>query len=149
MSEETIIWSREELQKYIETHLALKEVEEPLKITIKDYKPRRTIQQNSLYWMWMDYLALFLNKTKGAKQKYTKDDVDTVCRHLHLGYEDVKFNRTVIERQLKRLSKLDKGEMFDYMQHIDEWAATSLKTQLPRPEKNEFDALKQQNDKGE
>lgn len=143
MNEETVVWNKKDLKSLVEKLIKENDVEEPLKVIVKDYKPRRSLKANSLYWMWLDYLAREFTERSEDDVFYTKEDLHDICRHKFLGYKDKKLNKTVIKSQLVETSKLDKGDFFDYMTQIDDWCLSMKKPiKLPRPEKNEYDDLR-------
>jgi hypothetical protein len=94
----------------------------------------RSLSQNALYWMWMGEMATHF-ASRGAE--IDKDKAHDLMRHQHLGYEDIVINNTVINSQLKSTTKLTKGEMHDYMEKVDAWAADHG-VLLPHPEDSEY-----------
>ena len=107
----------------------LKEEKFPFRLIFKSGKAR-SINQNSLYWKWLAIMA----------KKYKQDepeDMHDLMRHKFLGYEDKRVGKTVISNQLKSTTKLDKGEMFHYMEKINMWAADNSLL-LPIPEESEY-----------
>jgi hypothetical protein len=136
MSSEIVIWSRKDLEQYVATLLAEELVEEPLKFTKKDYKVTRSLKANSLYRMWCDNLALEFSK-RLKDTNYSGDDIHDICRHKFLGYTDIVIGKTTIKGQLISTSSLDKGEFFDFMTKVDDWAISAGVT-LPRPAKSEY-----------
>lgn len=138
---EHVIWNKKDLEGFYNKVLEDYDVEEPIKIIIKDYKPRRTLKANSLYWMWMDYLARVFTENEKIDGVFNKDDIHDICRHKFLGYKDKKFNATTIPQQLIETSTMDSGDFFDYMSQVDDWAL-GMKIFLPRPKKNEYDDIK-------
>ena len=96
--------------------------------------PLRTLSQNALYWVWMRQLAVEFSK---GERFFAEDNMHDLCRHLHLGYEDIIVGHTEIPHQLKSTTKLTKNQMSDYMMKIDNWAI-DLGILLPRPDGNEY-----------
>lgn len=134
-ADEIVIWSRKDLEQWTAKLLNEEDVEEPLKFTKKNYKVTRSLKANALYRMWCDKLALiFSEKMEGS---LSGDDLHDICRHKFLGYTDTVIGNTTIKGQLTSTTKLDKGDFFDYMSKVDDWAL-NLSIKLPRPEKSEY-----------
>ena len=125
------------LSDLVELFAALKEEKYPFRLIFKSGK-KRSINQNSLYWKWLGIMAT----------KYKQDspeDMHYLMRHKFLGYEEKRIGKTVISNQLKSTTKLDKGEMFYYMEQINSWSAENSLL-LPIPEESEYkDILDRQN----
>jgi len=82
----------------------------------------RSLSQNALYWIWMREIADYLNKHNGSD--FIEDEIHWRMKHDFLGYmDDMTVGSAKIKGQLKSTSKLTKGEMFHYMEQIDQWAA--------------------------
>ena len=75
----------------------------------------RSLSQNALFHMWVGQAAHFF--------KLTPEQMKMVFKHQFLGYEDCKIGKLDIKGQLRRTSKLDKGEMNHFMSQVDAWCA--------------------------
>lgn len=95
----------------------------------KTWEKSRSLDQNSLYWMWLDRMAKHFSK----QQKFTNEDMHDLMRHQFLGYEDKQISKTKIVSQLKSTTKLSTKEMSEYMTKVEAWAADNG-CLLPRPE---------------
>lgn len=94
----------------------------------------RTLSQNALYWQWLGQMATFFT---GKGYPLSKEDAHDLMRHEFLGYESKTLGRTEIKPQLRSTTKLDRGEMAQYMTMVDQWAAEKG-CLLPKPEDSEY-----------
>ena len=93
-------------------------------VVIKKKWSKRSLNQNSLYWIWIDVIA----QTFG----YTSEEMHVVIKGL-LGFKKeviIKGKRYRIPRSTTSYSK---GEMVDYMFEVERWANQEGIT-LPHPE---------------
>lgn len=87
-----------------------------LKVEVK--AGNRSLDQNSLYWVWIAQITEFVNEKKGSD--FNTNEMHEWMKHTFLGYEDAKvIGKVEIPIQLRSTSKLTKSEMFDYMEKID------------------------------
>ncbi|CDM88201.1 YbcN family protein [Xenorhabdus bovienii] len=106
----------------------LKEVlatNQPHRIIIKPWKNTRSLSQNATAHMWFGEISRFL-KSNGAK--FSPDEVKEMMKHTFLGYEvvervDARTQEPERVRTLRQTSKLDTGEMFRFMEQVEQWAA--------------------------
>ena len=95
-------------------------MEYPLSIEIKEHKAKRSLSQNALYWVWLDYMAKHFSKKVPS---CTDEQMHDLMRHKFLGYEDKTIGRTEIKGQLASTKKLEVAAMSEYMMKIEAWAA--------------------------
>ena len=97
--------------------LAVKEVDlsKPHKVTIEEYKPNKTLEQNNTYWQWVkdigDHLGNF------------KYDQDFDLRWMHLPPIYRKIGNVSVETR-KTISQLKVNEMREYMDRVSTWAGS-------------------------
>ena len=91
----------------------------PLSVEVKPVSKRRSLNQNSLYWMWLKQMADHFSKKAGP---YCDEEMHDLMRHLYLGYEDKRIGNTVIGNQLCSTKDLEPGLMSEYMSKIEAWA---------------------------
>jgi len=108
-------------------------LDKPMHVEWKPYKPRRSNNANSLYWVWMAELAAKFS----VRAKYTADDMHDLMRHQFLGYEPRTIGRTQLKDVLRSTKGLDSAEFCHYMTQIDVWALDKG-AMLSRPEDNEY-----------
>ena len=101
----------------------------------------RSKTQNALFHMWCGEIASQMWKRTGD-ESYTKIGVKLVLKKMFLGEETIKVGKSEIERQVRKSSKLDKGEMFFFMQQIEAFAFEN-NLSLSHPADNEYDKLKE------
>ena len=87
-----------------------------LKIQVK--AGNRSLDQNSLYWVWIAQITDELNRRN--KADFTTKEVHKRMKHDFLGYDDPEtIGSAEIPAQLKSTADLSKGEMFAYMERLD------------------------------
>ena len=87
-----------------------------LKVQVK--AGNRSLDQNSLYWVWIAQITDELNRRNNAD--FSTKEVHMRMKHDFLGYDDPKqIGSAEIPGQLKSTADLTKGEMFHYMERLD------------------------------
>ena len=92
-------------------------------IEIREDKDSRSTKQNSLYWDWLTVIS---------ETGHTKDELHIIFRDKFLGYNEVT-TKTKTVKELRSTTSLKVGEMKDYLEQIDIFAA-EYGLILPRPE---------------
>jgi len=105
----------------------------PLVIKPGKYTNPRSLSQNALLHTWFGVMA----KHFSAKVEVDAEQMKLLMKNKFLGTEDIVVGNTVIEGQLKRTSKLTKGEMTYFMDRVHEWAADHG-VNLPIPADSEY-----------
>ena len=94
---------------------------------------------NSMHWVWMEYMAKHFSRNAGP---FSNQDMHELMKHQFLGYKDAKtLGKTEIPAQLRSTTKLTKGEMLQFMEQVDTWAADHG-CLLPRSSDNEYDQMR-------
>lgn len=107
----------------------------------------RSLEQNALYWVWMQEIADAVNKQK--QSDYTREEVHDKFKRMFLGLIPAKkIGATEIPEKLKSTSKMTKGEMFYYMQQVEHWAIDAGLA-LSHPDDNEYYRMKKKHESGE
>ncbi len=124
------------------------QTKQPHRIIIKPWKNKRSLSQNATAHMWFGEISRYLI-SNGAK--YSPEEVKEMLKHTFLGYEVIEImdvTTQLIERvrTLKRTSKLDTGDMFQFMERVEQWAA-SIGCFVTIPDNSEYMKLKQEQDK--
>ena len=104
---------------YIADRLKQWNYDQPCAITLKPYKNPRTLSQNAMFHAWCRELSAWVIKRDPS---YTPDNVKLLLKQKFLGTESIKVGKTVIENQLRHTSKLDTGEMHNFMNEVYYWA---------------------------
>lgn len=103
-------------------------------VVIKEYKKKRSLAQNRLYWMWIPYLAKHFG--------YTDDEMHDELKYAFIG-ENVYTNRKGVQRtKPKSTTKLKTKEMAEYLTKI-EVLAVSNDVILPMPFDVEFAMMRE------
>lgn len=100
--------------------LALWDWSKPMSVEAKEHRQKRTIPQNSLYWMWLKEMSDYFSQKSGP---YSDEEMHDLMRHQFLGYTDRKIGSTKIEHQLISTTELETLGMSEYMQKIEAWNA--------------------------
>ena len=103
-------------QKYLESEWNW---EYPAEWKVKRYSPKRSLSQNALFHVWCREMSDHF-KEKGAD--ITEERMKELIKYKILGTEDRKINNTIIPGQVRETSGLDRGEMMDFMDRVNEWA---------------------------
>jgi len=109
-----------------------------VKIEVKDAETRSN-DQNSLYFQWMGVMAREFTKKGRA---VSKDQMHELMKYKFLGTEYVRVGNTDLPDRLKSTTKLNKGEMSEYMNKVEAWAL-DCGVQLPMPEDNDYMAYRE------
>jgi len=89
------------------------------KIVPQVLREPRTLSQNALMHVWFKDLSTYFTE---RNHDLTPEQAKTLMKHLFLGYEDVVIGQTRIKEQLRKTSKLSKGEETQFLSQIQEWA---------------------------
>ena len=116
----------------------------PLCLILEPYQNVRTVSQNALLHMWCREIV------KGMKKKgFTVAEGDAVeawklwLKRRFLGTDDFRISKTEILGQVRRSSKLSKGDMVNFMDQCYHWASEQgIKLTIPR--ESEYAELKNQ-----
>lgn len=100
------------------THIMRQMLEDNGWLKIHVTAGNRSLDQNSLYWVWIAQITEFVNEKKGTD--FSTNEMHEWMKHSFLGYDDPKvIGKVEIPAQLKSTAKLSKSEMFAYMERID------------------------------
>lgn len=120
--------------------------DKPLEVVIKEYKSKRTIDQNQLFHLWMDEIAeQRMDKGWTPPEVFKENGKPYSPSELVKAYYKDKFlptveikvtDKTVITQKLST-SDLDTGQMSHFMQMIDEHCA-STGISLTIPERSQY-----------
>jgi hypothetical protein len=106
------------------------------RVTIKKWREKRSVDQNSLMWLWLGEIANTVEVSGG----YHRDK----AWHLYFKkyYCPVKIiSLPVGQESVKSTKLLDVGEMHFYLNRIEQWAIDKMIV-LPMPDDNEYQKLK-------
>lgn len=93
---------------------------------------KRTMDQNRLYWLWLNCIA------KDGELGYTADELHIVFAQKFLGARHrIMYGEQVLD--IPSTKKLTSAEFTDYLNRIEVFANTELDIQLPRPEDRYFE----------
>lgn len=97
----------------------------PWLVSIKELKPKRSLNQNSLFHAWLQIIA----ESTGNDL----EDVKNALKDLYLPLKVVKVGK--VERMVRtETSSLDVGDMAAFMDRVQYFAATELGITLPTTE---------------
>ncbi|MTC21839.1 MULTISPECIES: recombination protein NinB [unclassified Providencia] len=120
-----------------------------LSVTIKVYKPKRSLSQNNLSHKWYSEISKYL--IQSGRTWMTEEKVKSDLKATFLGYEEIEQTNFVtgeitVREQLRQTSKLDTGDMYQYMTKIEAWCA-QFGLQLTIPHTSEYMKLKEQQER--
>lgn len=115
------------------------------RLTIKPWRDKRSISQNSLSHMWYAEISAYL--IKRGKPFASPEWVKDAMKHTYLGYSDremvdvVTGAKTTVS-SLRHTSDLDTGDMHFYLTQVEGWAR-EIGCNLTIPNDCEYQKLKQ------
>ncbi|MDP8184381.1 hypothetical protein [Phocoenobacter skyensis] len=118
------------------------------RITIREWREKRSISQNSLSHMWYKEMSdVFIKKNP----KYTPEKVKDMMKNTFLGWEEKEYINAItkeitIKSELRHTSDLDVGEMKFYLDQVYDWAL-DLGISLTIPENSEYMELQRKQNK--
>jgi len=98
------------------------------RLTIVQIRHKRSIDQNSLLWLWLTALE------RDSETGYTKDDFYQMFLELFAPRKLVFSKACIISS-----SNMNTLEMTMFLHHIQDWTIQTLSFQLPDPDNYKFD----------
>ena len=116
-------------RRMVISHIEKLDLQKTYTVEVTEKKPRRTISQNSLYWLWVNCIAYETGNDaddlhEHFKRKYLTPEIVVLFGEQHERYSTTKLNTI----QFKYL--LDKVQAF---------ANTDLGIELPDPDDRHFE----------
>jgi hypothetical protein len=111
MKKRTFILRDDTFRKNLVTFLDALDLEKPLQVTVEDFKPKRSLNQNALYWTWLGIVA---NETGPVVVTIGNDTVE----------------------EPRSTTGLSKAEFSDYLERVQVFAAQELGIMLPWPDEH-------------
>lgn len=106
-------------------------------VDITRKQPKRTMDQNRLYWLWLNCIA------KDGELGYTADELHSVFAQKFLGARHrIMYGEQVLDVPSTR--KLNTEEFTAYLNKIEVFANTELDIQLPNPQDKYFEQFYEQ-----
>lgn len=96
-----------------------------IELTIRKKKKYRSIQQNRVWWMYMNILSDELG--------YDKDTMHEICKMKFLKSEAVNEKTEEVYQYVKSTSALSTTEFQDLFQSLYAWASETFGIVLPEP----------------
>ena len=90
----------------------------PVEWRVKPYVGRRSLSQNALFHIWCREMAAHFSE---RGMDIDEEKAKVLLKYRFLGTHDIIVNNTVIPDQIRSTSKLDRGEMFDFMNQVQVW----------------------------
>ena len=107
---EKFIIRNEDIRKNCIEFISKMDITTPITVNIYDYKKNRTLDQNDLYWLWIEQLCDYNGDTKDAMHRIMR------ARHLPLIFDVVDGIKTV---ELTSTTSLNTKEFSDYLKEIE------------------------------
>lgn len=155
---------RDSIKRQISSEQMIEQITRDMKQMLADHgflsvevkRGHRTLSQNALYWLWMDFSAQWMNRKFAGKSWIDEETglltywVDTEKKGMHkkfkkmfLGYEPAeRVGKDLISGQLRSTKDLTKGEFFEYMEKIDMFMSQAG-CPLPRIEDSQYEQYKE------
>jgi hypothetical protein len=127
MKRQTVIIRDETTRKIVLGILAAVSLEKPLEVEWQTYRKRRSLNQNSLMWKWINELADRVSDDSG----HTSQEIHEYFKAQFLSPRIIEIGGKTIE--IRTTTTLNTAEMHDYMERIYQWSATQG-YYLPLPE---------------
>ena len=115
---------RQEDKQAVMLYLEKLPTDKPYFAEIKQIRQRRTIDQNSLYWLWLKCLQDETGEDKDRLHEYFKA--------RYLGVSTVEVFGVDVQMSAST-TKLDTKEMTHYLDRIQQFALMDLGIALPNP----------------
>ena len=115
---------RQEDKQAVMSYLEKLPTDKPYFAEIKQIRRRRTIDQNSLYWLWLKCLQDETGEDKDRLHEYFKA--------RYLGVSTVEVFGVDVQMSAST-TKLDTKEMTHYLDRIQQFALMDLGIALPNP----------------
>lgn len=107
-----------------------------MRVNAVKWQDKRGLSQNSLYWLWLNYIA---DNVPVSDKKY---NADTWHEYFKNYFCPVKFMSMPAgdDLQTKSTKLLDVGEFCHYLNRIEQWAQGHM-IELPIPPNSEYQQL--------
>nr|DAX41377.1 MAG TPA: protein NinB [Caudoviricetes sp.] len=115
---------RQEDKQAVQSYLEKLPTDKPYFAEIKQIRRRRTIDQNSLYWLWLKCLQDETGEDKERLHEYFKA--------RYLGVSTVEVFGVDVQMSAST-TKLNTKEMTHYLDRIQQFALADLGIALPNP----------------
>lgn len=107
--------------KHLEAHLrASWDWDKPVQLQVKPWSDKRSLNANALVHLWFREIGQYFTE---RNVPLSEEDAKLLMKDLFLGLEDIQIGKRQIKQQLRRTSKLDSGEMKQFMDQIVAWCA--------------------------
>lgn len=125
--------------------LPLLESGECYRLTLKLWKEKRSLSQNSLAHMWFGEISEYL--IKSGRSDATPDWVKRNLKRTYLGCEEITYTDFVTGEKVstwepRHTSDLDTGEMHFFLNQVEQWCA-QFGLALTIPINSEYQILKE------
>lgn len=98
-------------------------------------KRPRTLSQNALLWIWFQDIANFFNTTYGDSMWNKQNVHDLFCEMFKT--IEILPNGQIINKWVE-ISKLNKKQMTDFMNKVQEYMATEHGATVPLPDDDKY-----------
>lgn len=121
------------------------EFSQPVEVTIKPFKDKRSLNQNNLFHEWCNVLSRYL--ISRGRYDWTFDKTKYNLKATFLGCNEVeqvnmKTGHKSVTYEPKHTSDLSVGDMHFFMDQVYQWCLMELGLALPIPEDSEYKNLR-------
>ena len=117
MKRQSVIIRDDFTRKQVLGVLATVSLDKPLQVEWQTYRKRRSLNQNSLMWKWINELADKVSDDTG----HTPQEIHEYFKAEFLSPKIVEIAGRPVE--IRTTTSLTTAEMHDYMERIYQWAA--------------------------
>lgn len=94
-------------------------------IEVRRKKAKRSVEQNRLWWVYMNILSDEIG--------YTKNEIHEICKYKFLQREKVDEKSGEIFKYVGSTTELNKSEFSDLVSELQQWSAETFNIVLPSP----------------
>jgi hypothetical protein len=109
---------------------AVRELPLGMEVAIKPHKSSRSLQQNNLYWKWLDIIRMHIADSTG--KIFSAEELAEWFKAKFLPARIVEIDGEAIPCR-RTTTKLNTAEMAAYLDAIDRYCIDSLGLYLPQP----------------
>lgn len=109
---------------------AVRTAPEGVEINIKPHKSSRSLQQNNLYWKWLDLIRLHVADSSG--KIFSAEELAEWFKAKFLPARVVELDGEIVPYR-RTTTKLNTADMAAYLDSIDRYCVECLSLYLPQP----------------
>lgn len=128
MARQPIIVGNEDMRGRVQQLIAGLDLSKPWSVTVEPFKKKRSLSQNSLYWLWLNETVKIVSQETGNDS----DDLHEFFKRKFLAPTVIEINGETVQKWTT--TKLTTQEMTDFINKVYAWVTGELGILLPLPE---------------